>query len=76
MRSLVTTGHNRGGIHALVPLPLLHGAAGIWDELVVLGLFLGTIGFLAFLSWRAGRDRKRRRAQGRGGSRGRGKGKD
>ena len=42
-------------------LPLLHGAAGLWDEIMIFGgigvILLG----LSFLSWRNSRARKRRR---------------
>lgn len=50
------------GVGALpVVLPLLHGASGLWDEIMIFGgigvILLG----LSFLSWRNSRARKRRR---------------
>jgi hypothetical protein len=56
-----------GGLVAVGGLvPLLHGAAGIWDDLIGFIGILVVLGGLLFLTWRAGKKKQQRR---RGGSR-------
>ena len=47
-----------------ISLPLLHGAAGQWDEVAIYGGFGLIILAMIALSWRASRRRKRRRDRG------------
>jgi hypothetical protein len=46
-------------------VPLLHGAAGFWDDLIGFIGILVVIGGLLLLTWRAGK-KKRQRLRGRG----------
>ena len=49
---------------AEIGLPLLHGAAGQWDDVAIYGGFGLVILAMLGLSWRASRRRKRRRDRG------------
>ena len=59
-----------GGLVAVGGLvPLLHGAAGVWDALIgFIGIFV-VLGGLLFLTWRAGKKKQRLRGRGRRGRR-------
>ena len=56
----------RGALAGILPIPLLHGAAGPADEIAIFGGIGAVLLILAFLSWRAGRERKKRRRRTRG----------
>jgi hypothetical protein len=43
-----------------IPLFLLHGASGPYDDIAIFGGVGFVVAALVFLSWRAGRERKRR----------------
>lgn len=49
-----------------VTLPLLHGAAGFWDDLIGFLGILAVIGGLLFLTWRSGKKKQRQRRRSRG----------
>lgn len=50
-------------------VPLLHGAAGFWDDLIGFIGILVVIGGLLFLTWRAGKKKQLRRGRARRGRR-------
>jgi hypothetical protein len=58
MRSLLLDSF---GISYQIPyIPLLHGAAGPYDEIIVIGGFGLLLIFLGYLSWRAGEEKGNR----------------
>lgn len=45
----------------ITPLPLLHGAGGPYDELIIFGGIGALLLVLAYLSWRASKGKEKRR---------------
>jgi LPXTG-motif cell wall-anchored protein len=61
-KPLASANHGCGGLLVAVPAPLLHGAggSGFWDEIVFLVLIGGFIVSLVFAAFMSRRRRKKR----------------
>ncbi len=43
----------------LATVPLLHGAAGPWDDIAIFGVMVGVLVLMLVLAWRAGKDKRK-----------------
>jgi hypothetical protein len=54
------------GISYQIPfIPLLHGAGGPYDEIIIFGGFGSLLIFLGYLSWRVGEEKGNRSKRGK-----------